>query len=127
MKKVAVISQDLNKSNLLKAIEFLKSIPSGQWTKCEQTKDFDPKNIGKSHCFIGHLAVNPASPFYDEKLVSPEKTEIYNKDHFAFTLNRLPSLSTPIHRVNNDPSLNGSKTSKAAVMKVLKKLTKEIK
>lgn len=54
----------ITKAQITKAIAFLETIPEKGWCVMAQTKDFDPKNVGKCHCVIGHLSVNPNSPFY---------------------------------------------------------------
>lgn len=55
----------LTKEDYEKAISFLSTLPEESFIKHEQTLGFAQENIGKFHCVLGHLYLNPASPFYD--------------------------------------------------------------
>lgn len=50
--------------NIRKAIKFIKTLKEESFCRHQQTREFDKKNQGKSHCVLGHLFQNPASPFY---------------------------------------------------------------
>lgn len=54
----------ITEQKFVQMIDFLESTTENQWCKFEQTKGFLPINIGKQHCFYGHLACNPKSPFF---------------------------------------------------------------
>lgn len=63
-----------DKELILTAIEFLGGIPEDHWCTEQQTKDWSVENIGRCHCAFGHLAVNPASPFFGSLPLSHSKT-----------------------------------------------------
>lgn len=120
---------NITKAQVLKAINFLKTIPAKKWVKFEQTLRFDPKNIGKFHCAVGHLNVNPASPFYIKKHVSQDGATTntkHNSEVFGMRLHWLSASITGkyLADVNNDPELIGQKTPRAASLKLLKQLYK---
>jgi len=122
---------DITKAQVLKALNFLKTIPARKWIKREQTLNFDPKNIGKFHCAIGHLVVNPTSPFYKKNHVSFSGACANVKDNdkvFGIRLHRLCCAITGryLGDVNNDPKLIGQKTPRAASLKLLKQVYKEM-
>jgi len=59
-----------------KAIKFLNTLEENNFCRNEQTKGFDPKNIGVSHCIAGHLLVNPKSPIFSKRSLCKDKTEL---------------------------------------------------
>lgn len=64
----------ITKAQITKAIAFLETIPEKGWCVMAQTKDFDAKYVGKCHCVIGHLSVNPNSPFFKKSHVDEAST-----------------------------------------------------
>jgi hypothetical protein len=54
----------LTKNTVVKnIIKFFNTLPESSFIKYEQTLGFKQKNIGIAHCAVGHLFINPASPF----------------------------------------------------------------
>jgi len=121
----------ISKKQVLEAINFLKSIPARKWITDELTLDFDPQHIGKFHCAIGHLAINPASPFYKRAHVNGSKVSTSMQHHdevFGIKLNRFCAELTGKHLAdaNNHPQIVGQKTPRGASLKLLRQVYKEM-
>ncbi len=104
------ISHEVNRENIEKAIAFISTLEENSFTRWTQTN-----HVGQ-HCVLGHLAVNPDSPFYDESLIS--FGECTSVDSFAIKLNNkihtcgIGSLAY----INNVAPENGIKN---AILRVL--------
>lgn len=61
------------------AREFLNNLDEDSFCQWEQTKNFKSENIGINHCALGHLYVNPSSPFFNSELVN----NTYDSDSFV--------------------------------------------
>lgn len=83
---------ELTKQDYETAIGFLNTLKEENFVKDEQTYQFDPVFIGKKHCVLGQLYVNPASPFFDRNNLSNSRTTSLQGD---------PSFNTLRHDHNS--------------------------
>lgn len=111
----------INKENVQKAIDFLKTLAPESFIANQQTKDFSPENVGKSHCVYGHLVVNPSSPFFDEEKLNEDKTSVWyhsGKDFAGDLCYATGKIGRVLHDVNNEAS---DETRKQEVIEHLEK------
>jgi hypothetical protein len=100
-----VILLNITEADVQKAIDFLESISYREYCVQEQTENWNKENIGKSHCALGHLGVNPASPFYDPAMIVNDtgsvvhQLAVVDNKSFPMRLNRLAEYLTGITMV----------------------------
>lgn len=87
----------VTKSQLEKAIRFLKTIKEKNFIQFQQTLKFKRENVGKFHCVLGHLYVNPTSPFY-----KPELLNLGGVSTSECPLNNLRHTISLLSEINND-------------------------
>lgn len=88
----------ITKREIKRAIKFLDTLPDEAWTVREQTKNDDPAFIGKCHCAIGHLSVNPKSPFYKKEFLCYDGTTTGpGDDDFGCMVNNLAKLKLGVY------------------------------
>lgn len=66
----------MNKGNIKKAVKFLEGLEEDNFCRFEQTKEFKRKYVGECHCVVGHLFVNPKSPFFVLSKLNIEGTSV---------------------------------------------------
>lgn len=94
--------ETLTKEDYEKAISFLSTLPEESFIKHQQILNFRKENIGKFHCVLGHLYLNPASPFYDPSNTDPDGIRYYGMYDFDDLNSKKTSSLAAIN--NNAPN-----------------------
>lgn len=110
--------QVITKEMVSDVIKYIKTIPQKGFNQGQQTLEFNPKNIGKNHCFIGWIGVNPASPLYEEDKVCYERTTA-RSNSLAIRFNALSRevLGKKLHMINNNAPKGEVKTTLLEALK----------
>src|SRR5687767_7570199 len=77
----------ITKTNINRAIRFFQKLKPESWCIEAQTFKCNVKNVGICHCAIGHLCVNPISPFYKKELLNGAGIECGEDAAFGIQLN----------------------------------------
>jgi len=109
----------MKKSTIEKAVKFLETVPEDQWCKFTQTDKHG------RHCAIGHLGVNPKSPFYDESIIFLGEC-VSDGTAIDLQLKCNNKLGIYLAEANNYPEKVDAKNPKEASIKLLKFLAEVI-